>query len=56
MAQVEKVPDVGESLAVLSPNANNGVARLLIENPYVAGVAVVSAISDLLTYSFSRAD
>ena len=42
MSQVEKVPDVGESLQVLSPNANKSVARLLKENPYVAGVAVVS--------------
>lgn len=43
MAQVEKVPDVGESLTVLPTHTNKSVARLLRENPYVAGVAVVSA-------------
>jgi len=42
MAQVEKIPDVGESLAVLPTHTNKSVARLLRENPYVAGVAVVS--------------
>jgi hypothetical protein len=47
MAQIEKVPDVGESLSVLSPNANKSVVKLLKENPYVAGVAVVSSMSDV---------
>ena len=28
---------------ILSPNAKKSVAKLLKENPYVAGVAVVSA-------------
>lgn len=45
MAQVEKAPHIGENPLVLSPNANKSVAKLLRENPYVAGVAVVSAIS-----------
>ena len=44
MAQVEKVSHIGENPLVLSPNANKSVAKLLKENPYVAGVAVVSAI------------
>jgi hypothetical protein len=47
MAQVEKVPDIGESLQVLSPNANKSVARLLKENPYVAGVAVVRTMGGI---------
>lgn len=42
MAQVEKVSHIGENPLVLSPNANKSVAKLLKENPYVAGVAVVS--------------
>lgn len=45
MAEVEKIPDVGERPAILAPQTNKGVARLLKENPYVAGVAVVSATS-----------
>lgn len=44
MAQVEKVSHTGENPLVLSPNANKSVAKLLKENPYVAGVAVVSTI------------
>ena len=44
MAQIEKAPHMGENPLVLSPNANKSVAKLLKENPYVAGVAVVSAI------------
>ena len=43
MAQLEKVPHTGENPLILSPNANKSVAKLLKENPYVAGVAVVSA-------------
>ena len=44
MAQVEKAPHIGENPLALSPNANKSVAKLLKENPYVAVVAVVSAI------------
>jgi hypothetical protein len=44
MAKVEKAPQIGENPLVLSPNANKSVAKLLKENPYVAGVAVVSTI------------
>ena len=43
MAQLEKVPHTGENPLILSPNAKKSVAKLLKENPYVAGVAVVSA-------------
>lgn len=46
MAQDEKIPNVGESLPVLSTQSNKSVSRLLRENPYVAGVAVVSAASN----------
>ena len=42
MAQVEKAPHIGENPLALSSNANKSVAKLLKENPYVAGVAVVS--------------
>lgn len=45
MSQVEKVPHTDGNPLILSPNANKSVARLLKENPYVAGVAVVSMIN-----------
>lgn len=54
MAQVEKIADSGEGLNILAPQTNKGVARLLRENPYVAGVAVVSADCDSRRSSFDQ--
>lgn len=59
MAQVEKVVDVEESVSGPLPQDNKSVARLLKENPYVAGVAVVSQSMrvlplELLAYSLLR--
>lgn len=47
MAHVENSSNVEETVPELSAHTTKSVGKLLKDNPYVAGVAAVSAIEDV---------